>query len=103
MSSKIDSCVNAPAAASPVRPVSRSRDGEGAAASSSRQGSGDSVALTSDAQALQALDGRIRADSGVDSAKVAEIRRSLAEGRYVVDPEAIASKLVQFEDSLQKK
>lgn len=99
MSNKIDSSITAAAASAPVRAVDRSRDQAGSAAG--RSGSHDKVVLTGEAQSLQALEGRIRSDSGVDSSKVAEVRKALAEGRYQADPAAIAAKLLQTEMSLQ--
>lgn len=95
MSNKIESAVAPTVPTAPVRAAASARDprAEGARGPSSA----DSVALTSEAQSLQALEQTVRASDGVDSAKVAEVRRLLAEGRYQADPQAIAGKLVQFE------
>ena len=100
MSNKIDSSiVGAPGAAAPVRSVDRHRGQAGTAAGKSE--AGDRIQLTGDAQTLQALEARVRADVGVDAGKVAEVRRSLAEGRYSVNAAAIAARLVQSEIGLR--
>lgn len=101
MGNKIEPSVGAPAAAAPVRPVLRSRE-QAAAVPSSPARAGDSVALTGEAQAMQQLEQRVRDESGVDDAKVAELRRILAQGLYNADPQAIAARLMQLERSLGK-
>lgn len=98
--SKIDpSAIGAANGASPVRAVDRKAGQPHAAAA--RSGSSDRVEITGDAQTLHALEARVQADSGVDSSRVAEVRRALAEGRYSANPAAIAARLVQSEIALK--
>jgi flagellar biosynthesis anti-sigma factor FlgM len=100
MSHKIDpSVIAATGAATPIRGVDRGRSHSTPAAAKSE--SRDRIELTGDAQSLQALETRVRSESGVDSAKVAEVRRQLAEGRYNPNPAAIAASLVQSEIGLK--
>jgi flagellar biosynthesis anti-sigma factor FlgM len=100
MSHKIDpSAIGAAGAAAPIRAVDRGRSQSTATVAKSE--SSDRIELTGDAQTLQALEARVRADSGVDSGKVAEVRRQLAEGRYQANPAAIAARLVQSEIGLK--
>lgn len=70
----------------------------------SEQGPGavhtDSVDLTASAQKLQEIEQGLGAQPDVDAAKVAEIKQALAEGRYEIDAERIAAKLLDIEKSL---
>lgn len=102
MSHKIESFIGAAAAAAPVRPVVRSKDGQTAAAAGSAAPR-DSVRFTSDAQALAQIEQTARDSTGIDEAKVAELRRQLAEGSYSPDPKVIASRLLQTECSLSAR
>ncbi len=55
----------------------------------------DSVDLTSTASQLQMLESAL-ANSGVmDMEKVESVRRAIAEGRFQVDAEAVAERLVE--------
>lgn len=103
MSSKIESYlgVGPTAAAGPVRPVSRSRDSSSQVPAETQKSS-DSFALTGEARVMQQVEQLARAESGVDEAKVAEMRRILAQGLYMADPTAIAGRLMQLERSLSK-
>lgn len=94
MTLKIDA-YTATAPALPVRAVNAARDAT-APASMTRPPARreDSVALTVDAQLLQQVQQQAREHSGVDDQKVAEIRRELAEGRYTVDAQAVAARLM---------
>lgn len=104
MSNKIESYlgVGPAAAAGPVRPVSRSRDSSSTQAQAETAKSGDSFALTGEARVMQQVEQQARSETGVDEAKVAEMRRILAQGLYTADPLAIAGRLMQLERSLAK-
>lgn len=54
----------------------------------------DSVELTSTSLRMQALEGSLGSQPVVDSARVAEIRQAIADGRFKINPDAIADKLV---------
>lgn len=101
MSNKIDSYlgVGPSAPAGPVRPVSRSRD-QAASVPTEAPKSGDSFAITGDARVMQQVEQTARNSTGVDEAKVAEMRRILSQGLYTADPIAIAGRLMQLERSL---
>jgi negative regulator of flagellin synthesis FlgM len=68
-----------------------------ASTTSSATQSSDSVQLTDSALALQQASST---DSPVDSARVEQIRKSLAAGTYQVDPNAIASRLTSLESQI---
>lgn len=100
MTTKINPFVGAAAPAAPVRAVVRGKDGETTAASASGSSSRDSVRLTGEGQALAKVERSARESSGIDEAKVADIRRQLADGSYSPNAKAIAGRLVHTEWAL---
>ena len=105
-SPKIDSASPAPvgatAASTPVRPAAKvARDGAATVSVGHAAKLGqDSVELTGEARVMHELEQRVQGESGVDEAKVAELRRILAQGLYTTDPAAIAGRLMQLEWSI---
>lgn len=79
----------------------RVRSAEPGAAAGGERVSGasgsDSVKLTDDAVLLQELERAVNEAPVVDSRRVAETRRALAEGSYRVDPQTVAAKLARME------
>ncbi|MCL1036472.1 flagellar biosynthesis anti-sigma factor FlgM [Shewanella corallii] len=61
----------------------------------------DSVNITPQAQQLQGAHSKMASMPEVDVQKVAEIKQAIAEGRYKVDAEKLASNIAQFEQELQ--
>ncbi|MBW8185136.1 flagellar biosynthesis anti-sigma factor FlgM [Shewanella nanhaiensis] len=61
----------------------------------------DSVSITSQAQQLQSIQAKLSDIPEVDKQKVAEIKLAIAEGRYKVDPEKLASNIAMFENELK--
>ncbi|WP_233840645.1 flagellar biosynthesis anti-sigma factor FlgM [Dyella sp. 2HG41-7] len=70
------------------------------AASTSAPQANDSVQLTDSARALHQASST---DAPVDTARVEQIKQSLAAGTYKVDPNAIASKLTSLENQIGGK
>jgi negative regulator of flagellin synthesis FlgM len=68
-----------------------------AATTSAAPQTDDSVKLTDSARALQQASS---ADSPVDTARVEQIKKSLAEGTYTVNPNAIADRLTSMENQI---
>lgn len=68
---------------------------QGQASVASRQ---DSVSLSPQAQAMGRLESAIHSAPDVDEAKVAEMRQAIAEGRYSVDSQALAGKMLAQDD-----
>ena len=60
----------------------------------------DSVKLTDSARALQQASST---DSPVDTARVEQIKKSLAAGTYQVNPNAIADRLVSMDNQIGNK
>jgi negative regulator of flagellin synthesis FlgM len=60
--------------------------------------SADSVNLSSQAQALKAVEEKVQKLPSVNEKKVAEIKAALASGQYRVDDLVIADKLLGFDE-----
>lgn len=74
---------------------------ESAAPASARKGAApqDSVFLSQQAHAMSKLEAQAMQSKDVDEAKVAAIRQAIAEGRYVVDSQSVADRMLE-QDSL---
>jgi len=62
--------------------------------------SGDKVALSPTAQSLKSLESAVSAGDGVDTARVERIRAQIAEGRYHVDADKLADRMIDLERTL---
>lgn len=62
--------------------------------------SGDTVTLTNSVDQMAKLEELLANVPDVDSSRVAEIKASIADGSYQVDPEKIVDKLLQIEKDL---
>ncbi|MGP1675565.1 MAG: flagellar biosynthesis anti-sigma factor FlgM [Burkholderiales bacterium] len=87
---------------SSIKPVSTSavsgggsRPGNKGAASAPGSGAGDRVQLSPLSSQLLAIETSMANTPVVDSARVAEIRSAIAEGRFKVNPDAVADHLLQ--------
>jgi negative regulator of flagellin synthesis FlgM len=54
----------------------------------------DTVQITGDAMQLQSLEKSLSGSSSFDAKRVAEVRAAIADGRYQVNPERIASRML---------
>jgi negative regulator of flagellin synthesis FlgM len=63
-------------------------------------GNQDRVELSQGAQVLQTLASEVSDLPAVDTARVDDIRRAIAEGRYHVDPVRLAQKFLELENDL---
>lgn len=61
----------------------------------STNSSSSSVNITSTTNRLQAMDAALAEVTIIDTKKVEQIRQAIAEGRFSVDPEAIADGLIR--------
>ncbi|WP_299978269.1 flagellar biosynthesis anti-sigma factor FlgM [uncultured Pseudoteredinibacter sp.] len=73
-------------------PSSNAKDGATAA------NMGDKVMLSSEAKSFGKLSAAVAQAPEVDSEKVANIKKAIAEGKFEVNPERIAAKMLQQED-----
>jgi len=67
------------------------------ASSGERASPVDAVSLSESAAEIAALEGQLKALSGVDQARVDSIRQSIADGSYEVDTDKVMSGLLSAE------
>lgn len=60
----------------------------------------DSLRLTGEATGLQALQRDLSTRPAVDETRVQAVREALASGSYRIDPEAIASRMLELDSQL---
>ena len=53
------------------------------------------VKVSALATQLQEIEAQLRTGDGVDAAKVAEIKQAIAEGRFQINPDVIADRLLE--------
>jgi negative regulator of flagellin synthesis FlgM len=90
---KIDNTIK-PVASGPVSGGGGPRSGKGAASAPGSGGS-EQVQLSPLSSQLQAIESSMADTPVVDSARVAEIRQAIAEGRFRVNPDVVADHLLQ--------
>jgi negative regulator of flagellin synthesis FlgM len=61
----------------------------------SRQPGAATVQVSSLASQLQSIDTGAEAGKSVDTSRVAKVKAAIAEGRYKIDPEKIADRLIE--------
>jgi negative regulator of flagellin synthesis FlgM len=69
-------------------------DSEAATRTSAKPSAGDNVSLSSQAQTLGRLEQAVRQSGDVNEAKVAAVRQAIADGRYSIDSDAIAERML---------
>lgn len=90
---KIEKTINLP----PVNPQMEGKAGAAAKGSPNRpevQPDGTSVSLGSTATQLRGMEEGMAASSPVNAAKVAEIKQAISEGRFKVNSEVVAERLI---------
>ncbi|HEY6644873.1 flagellar biosynthesis anti-sigma factor FlgM [Povalibacter sp.] len=99
MSIKISDFQNRPVQAGTDKTVSRAGDASAAPADTAAAGS-NPVQITDQARKLASLEHAVKSLPVVNESRVVEIRLALEEGRYQVDAERIADKLLRTEQEL---
>jgi negative regulator of flagellin synthesis FlgM len=79
------------------RSVRTSREESGPAAAARAAAGPDSVELTDKARQLQRLEEKLAEFPAVDSQRVDEIRRAVADGSYRIDADLIAERMLASE------
>ena len=97
MTTKISDYQNRPVQTGTDKKVSRPNETTAAAQSAA---SGSPVKITDQARQLASLEQAVSSLPVVNEARAAEIRLSIDEGRYQVNPERIADKLLRTEQEL---
>jgi len=88
---KIDGSTRTGALTGNTAPTTR---GAKAAPQAGSSKSKDNVTLSSTSTQIQALETGISEASGFDTAKVDAIKQAISEGKFTINPEAIADKLI---------
>lgn len=99
MTIKITDYQNRPVQTGAEKPVSRAGDAVSASAPAAAA-SGSPVSITDQARRLASLEQAVHSLPVVNEARVAQIRQAIEEGRYQVQPERIAEKLLRAEQEL---
>jgi negative regulator of flagellin synthesis FlgM len=102
VSIKISDFQNRPVQAGTDKSVSRTGDGSAAPVETSATGSSP-VQITDQARQLASLEHAVNSLPVVNESRVAEIRLALEEGRYQVNAERIADKLLRTENELSAR
>lgn len=98
MTNKIGGFDNRPVQLSTDRKVVRSDDA--AAGPAGTANASEPVRITDQAKQLAALEHAIKGMPAIDESRVAEVRRAIDEGRYEVNADRIADKLIRTERDL---
>ena len=61
----------------------------------------DSLRLTGEATSLQAIERELSTAPAIDAQRVAAVRESLQNGTYKINPDAIASRMLELDQQLQ--
>lgn len=102
MTIKITDYQNRPVQTGAEKAVSRTGDAASGPAQAPVAG-GSPVRITDQARQLASLEQAVQSLPVVNEARVAQIRLALEEGRYLVNPERIADKLLRTEQELSAK
>ena len=84
------------------KPQAKSVTPDGTPAPSGHVAAGDRVNMSDTASRLQKIEEQLSAMPDINHAKVAEIKKAIADGTFSIDPKAIADKLVDFETSFRR-
>ena len=98
MTTKITGFQNRPVQVGTEKTVPRARHGPTGSTESAAPS--NSVRITDQARQLAALEQAVQSMPIVNEARVTEIRLAIEEGRYEVDPERIADKLLRMDQDL---
>ncbi|WP_163935904.1 flagellar biosynthesis anti-sigma factor FlgM [Paraferrimonas sp. SM1919] len=60
----------------------------------------NSVELTEEGKQMHSLESKIANSSGIDQAKVDQIKQAIAEGQYKIDTQKLASNMLKLEQEL---
>ena len=89
-----------PGNSNPIETIRISTPVNRAGADSSSNPTVDSVHITQSARSLAALSQAVQDTPDIDSGRVAAAQQALAAGTYTINPERIASRMLQLEQDL---
>jgi len=81
-------------------PAAEQAKRQGTAAAQEPVKARDSVQISAQAQALAAMEGKLKDIPDVNQKKVNDLREAINSKRYNADPESIAKKMLQADDDL---
>jgi negative regulator of flagellin synthesis FlgM len=100
MANKISGIDGRPVQVGGGAPVSRTRDTTAEGKKAETTGTPSNIDVSDAARALAALEDKIAALPVVNESRVEAVRRALDEGRYHVDAQRVADKMMRFEGDL---
>ena len=100
MANKISGIDGRPVQVGGGAPVSRSRDATSGDRKTENTGAASSIDVSDTARTLAALEDKISTVPVVNESRVDAVRRAMDEGRYHVDPQRVADKMMRFEVDL---
>ena len=100
MANKINGIDGRPVQVGGGAPVSRVRSATSEGGKAETTGSASNVAVSDTARTLAALESHIGTLPVVNESRVDAVRRAVDDGRYHVDPQRVADKMMRFEVDL---
>src|ERR671922_1115134 len=97
MANKISGIDGRPVQVGGGAPVSRSRDATSEGKKADTTSSVSNIDVSDTARTLAALESHIGSLPVVSESRVEAVRRAMDEGRYHVDPQRVADKMLRFE------
>jgi negative regulator of flagellin synthesis FlgM len=100
MANKISGIDGRPVQVGGGAPVSRTRSSTSEGAKSETTGAASNIDVSDTARTLAALESHIGTLPVVNESRVDAVRRAVDDGRYHVDPQRVADKMMRFEVDL---
>jgi negative regulator of flagellin synthesis FlgM len=100
MANKISGIDGRPVQVGGGAPVSRTRDATSGDRKAENTGTVSNIDVSDTARTLAALEDKITTLPVVNESRVDAVRRAMDEGRYHVDPQRVADKMMRFEVDL---
>ena len=100
MANKISGIDGRPVQVGGGAPVSRVRDATSEGRKAETTGTASNIDVSDTARTLAALESHIGTLPVVNESRVDAVRRAMDEGRYHVDPQRVADKMMRFEVDL---
>jgi negative regulator of flagellin synthesis FlgM len=100
MANKISGIDGRPVQVGGGAPVSRVRNATSEGGKSETTGTASNIDVSDTARTLAALESRIGTLPVVNESRVDAVRRAVDDGRYHVDPQRVADKMLRFEVDL---
>ena len=100
MANKISGIDGRPVQVGGGSPVSRTKDATSEGRKTETSATASNIDVSDTARTMAALENRISTLPVVNESRVDAVRRAMDEGRYHVDPQRVADKMMRFEVDL---